>query len=84
MIFLDALQLLAQIVGVHRRNLQVKNSNFAFPSNISMPSLHVSKSGSVGDASLCDRHFVTNRRSGLTQVVYCSLQAAALNKACSA
>ena len=40
------------------------------------------KSASVGDASLYDKHFVANIKSGLTPVMHCSFQTTALNNEC--
>ena len=40
------------------------------------------KSASVGDASLYDKQFVANIRSGLTPVMYCSFPTTALNNEC--
>ena len=40
------------------------------------------KSASVGDASLYDKHFVTNIRSSLTPVMYCSFPTTTLNSEC--
>ena len=40
------------------------------------------KSASVGDASLYDKHFVANIKSGLTLVMYCSFPTTPLNNEC--
>ena len=40
------------------------------------------KSARVGDASLYDKHFVANIKSGLTPVMYCRFPTTALNNEC--
>ena len=40
------------------------------------------KSASVGDASVYDKHFVANIKSGLTPVMHCSFPTTALNNKC--
>ena len=49
---------------------------------ISQHFLGTSKSASVGDASLYDKHFVANIKSRLTPVVFCSFPTTALNNEC--
>ena len=67
----------------HWVTMQVSSGSsvHVFLSNISTPSWHV-KSASVGNASLYDKHFVANIRSGLTPVMYCSCPTTALNNEC--
>ena len=40
------------------------------------------KSASVGDASLYDKHFVANIRSGLTPIIYRTFPTTALTNEC--
>ena len=62
-------------------SLQVSSggdSILVFFKQVSTLSGHVTKSANIGDASLYDKHFVTNIKSGLTPVFCCKFPTTAL------
>ena len=77
----DVFQGLVQVIRFQCRCCQVEIQFTCTFENLNAFLARV-KYASVGDASLYDKHFVANIRSGLTRVMYCSFPTTALNCEC--
>ena len=77
----DLFQGLVQVIWFQCRYRQVE-IQLSCSFQISQHSLGTCQSASVGEASLYDKHFVANIKSGLTPVMYCSFPTTALNNEC--